>query len=82
MRRNDKSPAASALPLVPATPAAVRAVDIDQPIDTIVLPASRGGQPYASLLVVPRLHGCPLGTLAIELSDATRVEGERLSSAI
>jgi GT2 family glycosyltransferase len=65
-----------------ATPTAVRTVDLDQPIGDIVLPPSLSGRPYASLLVVPRLHGCPLGTLTLDLPDPSGAPGERLSSAI
>ena len=82
MSRNGKiSPARAASPVL-ATPTAVRAVEIDQPIRDIAVPASRSGQHYASLLVVPTLHGCPLGTLALDLPDPFGVPGERLSSAI
>jgi GT2 family glycosyltransferase len=82
MRRNRKNRAPEAASPVLAAPTAVRAVDIDQPIGDIVVPASRSGAPYASLLVVPTSHGCPLGTLTFDLPDPSGVPGERLSSAI
>jgi GT2 family glycosyltransferase len=82
MRRNGKISSATAASPVLATPTAVRAVEIDQPIDDIVVPAARSGRPYASLLVVPTLHGCPLGTLELDLPDPGGVPEERLSAAI
>jgi GT2 family glycosyltransferase len=82
MSRNSNTRSARAASPVLATPTAVRAVDLDQPIGDILLPPSLSGQPYASLLVVPRLHGYPLGTLTLDLPDPSGVPGERLSSAI
>ena len=82
MRRDGKITFAREAPALLATPTAVSAVDIDQPIRDIVLPPSRSGQPYASLLIVPRLHGYPLGTLAVGLPEPSYVPGQHLSSAI
>lgn len=82
MRRNRRIGSAGAASQALSAPTAVRAVDIGQPIGDVVVPASRSGQPYASLLVVPTLHGSPLGTLELDLTDPSGVAGERLSSAI
>jgi GT2 family glycosyltransferase len=63
-------------------PTAVRVVDIDQPITDVVLPAARCGLPYASLLILPRLHGWPLGTLYLDLRDGEPPSREELTSTI
>ena len=61
---------------------AVRVVDLDQPIADIALPPARSGRGYESLLVVPRLHGSPLGTLYLDLRDPARAPREELFCAI
>ena len=82
MKRDAKITFAREAPSLLSTPTAVRAVDIGQPIRDIALPPSQSGQPYASLLVVPRLHGHPLGTLSVDLPEPSYVPGEHLFSAI
>jgi hypothetical protein len=60
-------------------PAAVRVVDLDEPLSDLSLPPSRAGEPYRSLLLVARLDGAPLGVTTLELESAGGLSRDRLS---
>jgi GT2 family glycosyltransferase len=66
----------------PNGPTAVRVVDLDRPIADVALPAAHSGHGYESLLVVPRLHGLPLGTLYLDLWQPDWAPREELAAAI
>ena len=63
-------------------PAAVRIVDLDAPLTDLLLPPSRVGEPYRSLLLVARLGGAPVGVTALMIDPGDRVSRERLSRVL
>jgi GT2 family glycosyltransferase len=73
-------PFAGAAELV--APAAVRVVDLDAPLNDLVLPPARHGDAYLSVLLVARLDGAPVGLTALATGAAGGVSRERLSHAL
>jgi GT2 family glycosyltransferase len=63
-------------------PAAVRLVDIDDPLDDVVLPPARTGGPYRSLKVVARLDEDPIGCAVVAVDHHGRVARERLARTL
>jgi O-antigen biosynthesis protein len=60
------------------SPAAVRIVDLDEPLADLWLPLARTGEPYRSLLAVARVDGEPLGSATFSVGPEGRVSRELL----
>jgi O-antigen biosynthesis protein len=55
--------------VVADAPTAVRTLDLESAIADTTCPPSTSGEPYAGALMLVRLHGEPLGLVAVELAD-------------
>ena len=59
-------------------PAAVRVIDIDEPLVDLHLPRARDGGPYRSLLAIARLEGDPLGAATFSFGPSAVVPASAL----
>ena len=59
-------------------PAAVRVIDIDEPLVDLRLPRARDGGPYRSLLAIARLEGDPVGSATFSVGPGAVVAASAL----
>lgn len=57
-------------------PASVLDVEIGEPLPAIQTGLAGSGEPYVAALVLVRLHGWPIGTVALDLTGGTVAAGE------
>ena len=63
-------------------PAAVRMIDLDAPLTDVWLPRAKDGGAYRSLLVVARLDGDPIGSVAFPVGPAGRLSRTVLEAGL
>jgi len=65
-----------------SAPAAVRVIELDEPLADVCLANARDGRPYRSLVAIPRLRGEPLGAATFAVGADGRVPARVLRSGL